>query len=110
MLHELCHQAKHCSIQSKLGNYVPIDKEEFQTVLREMNASPTNITRLLNYVKENNGALPGIPCSFFHPKSENCTQHCAYLWLKVFYDMVPVYGALTVIPLIFFKFKNFISQ
>jgi hypothetical protein len=102
--------AQHCANQDKIGYYVPVDSNSVQEILKSTNATAETTKFLLDYIKQNNGAMPGIPCNFFHPITYSCSKHCSYLWLKIFYDMIPVYSALTITPLFIFKFRNIIAK
>jgi hypothetical protein len=102
--------AEHNTLQEVQGQLYKVDVEKIKNVLLKTGASPANTKRMMAYVKENNGSMPGYNCASFHPKINSCSKHAAYLFSRTFCDMIPVYGALNLIPLIFFKPMQLIKR
>ncbi|KAI8899260.1 hypothetical protein BC833DRAFT_586528 [Globomyces pollinis-pini] len=103
-------QAAHVRKQKLFGSDTPADVESFKKVFDKVGGTKGNLDRFLQYVKQHKGALPGMPCCVFHPKDESCTAYCVTMWGKVFIDIVPVYLALTGIPMLILKTKSIIAK
>ncbi|KAJ3359993.1 hypothetical protein HDU91_004755 [Kappamyces sp. JEL0680] len=69
-----------------------------------------NQERLVKYYEQHHGLLPSIPCCALHPQSNRCSWYCCSVWFKTFLDMLPVYGALNVIPLVVLKTNYVLSE
>lgn len=78
--------------------------------LKKLKFTPANQQRILDYLKSNNGSLPGIPCALYHPGSDSCVKHGGELWFKVFADMFPVYFSLIFVPLAVLRTKRLLKE
>jgi hypothetical protein len=69
-----------------------------------------NRTKFIEYFGKFNGQLPQIPCSALHAKSNSCVGYCSSVFWKTYLDMIPVYGALNIIPLVVLRTRQFLEQ
>ena len=84
-----------------------LDIPSLDKVLARPNITPANATYLKS-LRAGTAELPlHAPCATIHPGQDLCTSVPATRFLEVFKWMLPVYGALHVIPPILFKTKAF---
>ncbi|KAJ3102002.1 hypothetical protein HDU97_000915 [Phlyctochytrium planicorne] len=73
-----------------------------------------NSWRALNathqYIAQNGGHLPTVPCSVMHPSTDSCAGYGTSLFFKVVRMMAPVNATLNLVPLVLFKAKEVIKE
>ena len=96
--------------QSIFGQGMKIEKDRWMRILDNLKATKRNKEFVGDYMSRHNGAMPGIPCKYFHPKQESCVWYCANLYKKTFVDILPVYMSLNAIPIAIFKFQQVVKK
>jgi hypothetical protein len=72
-------------------------------------AHPNVKAKMLEYLREHKGAMPGIPCSLYHPKTTCCSRHWRGLFLSVCKEMIPVYVCLNAIPVLLLQPRSLLD-
>ena len=104
-------QASHSREMERVGSsHFQVDMKEWKSVFSKTNMIAENVNAFQDIVKANNGQLPSVPCSLYHPTSASCTRHELDLFLAVFKDMFPVYFSLTAIPLAVLNTKKIFKE
>jgi hypothetical protein len=101
---------EHVRAMEIFGKKAPVNMDRMESTLKLVGATPHNKKRIFDYIHSHQGAMPGIPCAIFHPKSNSCVTHSPWLFYKVFVEMIPVYLSLNAVPLAFFKTKKVIAK
>ncbi|KAJ3272813.1 hypothetical protein HDV01_005241 [Terramyces sp. JEL0728] len=92
------------------AGYFPANIEALKAALVKTHATPENTKSLFEYIKENNGIAPHLPCSAIHARENSCVKYQAGVWYKTFLEMSPVYFSLNAVPTLLFKFKSVIEK
>ena len=103
----------HCNLiksQDISRGITKVNKDYWLNLMDKLKSTVSNKTFLSNYIDDNQGSMPGMPCKVLHPRSESCSWYCANLWKNTLIDIFPVYLALNAIPIAFFKFHHVISK
>ena len=103
----------HCNLiksQDISEGITKVNKYYWLNLMDKLKSTVANKTFLSNYIDDNQGSMPGMPCKVLHPRSESCSWYCAKLWKNTLIDIFPVYLALNAIPIAFFKFHHVISK
>jgi hypothetical protein len=80
------------------------------STVEKLHITDSNKAQLIEFYDKHHGFLPNIPCSAIHPQSSSCGYYCLSVCFKTFLDMIPVYGALNVIPLVVLKTRYLIDE
>ncbi|KAI0053801.1 hypothetical protein FA95DRAFT_1481071 [Auriscalpium vulgare] len=89
---------------------------DLETILRRTDVKPINRTELTHLHKLASAATPAslsltyAPCIATHPSIEKCADVPLDRFVAVFKWMVPIYGALHLIPMLLFKRKSFLQE
>ncbi|KAI8928611.1 hypothetical protein BC831DRAFT_423527 [Entophlyctis helioformis] len=65
---------------------------------------------LLAYLARHNSTMPTVPCTMIHPTDAYCAPYAGKLWLKVFWQILPVYAALNGVPMLLLKTNAFLKN
>lgn len=73
--------------------------------------TPRNATLINEFIAgADGGGPPFAPCAVVHPWMDSCSWTAVDRWQAVFRWMLPVYGALHVIPPILLRRKVFMKE
>lgn len=103
-------QSDHSNNLKSIGPLYKVDQNAILDTFAKVKGTKENLAILKNYFQQNNGAMPGIPCVFWHPSHNSSLESAVSLWLDLFRDMFPVYLALTAIPMTFLKYNSFLAE
>ncbi|ORX55559.1 hypothetical protein DM01DRAFT_1362575 [Hesseltinella vesiculosa] len=89
-------------INAKNVRGLPISTEEIMNAVKKFNPTP--------HALKVASSLPShpdiVPCEVIHPWMESCNDVAVERFTKVFKSMMPVYGTLHFVPMIFLRTKH----
>ncbi len=70
------------------------------------------VEKALNYLAqaEKGGPVSAVPCSVLHPGSISCLAHNVRTWLGTARKGVPIYAALTLVPLVVLRLRALLRR
>ena len=87
-----------------------VNVNQVTQILDSLKAIPETRRRALEYMAKHKATMPTCPCALLHPTQTSCLLYNAWVWVRVFLNIMPVYGSLNGVPALVLNTTKVISD